>query len=325
MHNTVLSQHIVNVIVISVIYVFLILLIRKMGLSIIKASFLSMVYLCNSVMILGSITGGTRMFLALCSIILTYFAYLIIFEEKKLLLILFGAVFAFFIGFRQDLSFYFLPLFILLIIKVKDLRIILFSITSFVLICLTWFIPLMIEYGGIIQYIQTMKNHDCVYNTSILFSGFKISPILNIFRIFVYIFNTILIIIPILTIIIIRQKKIGNKNFNILIIFAVVPAFIFQSLFHNGNFVQLAAFIPPVFIFLFYYFKPTNIKRILIYIFITVFMLSQFYFVKMIDNPKHLPAKVANVIWLQYTYDGVLSNHTLSLSGIDRESKDISK
>ncbi|MCG8569810.1 MAG: hypothetical protein MJB14_06695 [Spirochaetes bacterium] len=310
--NTIIIQHLINIILIGLIICFLFQFLNKLGFPLLESFCFSLLFSFNNVLLLGTVTGGNRMFLALCSILLMSVAYEIMVNNKAKWLLLYALLYAFFIGFRQDISFYFFPLYILVMIYSKDLKWMIYSLLIFTGICLTWFIPLVLEYGGFFSYFHILRNYETIQDSSFLFSGFSLSPIINIIRIFIYLFNTLLFILPLFFISKKDQQSADHKIIQLLA-FAFFPPFIFQLLVHNGNFVQLAAFLPPVFIYLLLKFRLKTIRRKIGIVLILALLFFQFYGIKMFPNPTNFYKKAFNIIWLQYSYDGVQSEKTLRL------------
>ncbi|MBN2544163.1 MAG: hypothetical protein JXB50_00100 [Spirochaetes bacterium] len=318
--DTVVIQHIINIFLLFFISFSFFYLLKRLKFSDLESFVFSLIFSFNNILMLGSITGGNRLFLTLASIVLIYFAFRIINEEERYLIIIFSILFAFFAGFRQDISFYFFPLFIYLFFKVKDIRLITISLILFILICLAWFIPLMMEYRGISGYLETMKNADAVRETSIFFSSSLTSPLINIARIFIYLINAFLFVFPFFIYSLIKKEFKIKLNILIILILSFFPSLIFQMLVHNGNFVQLAAFMTPLFIFLIYSFKIDNVKKIVFSFLVIFLVLFQFFGLKMFQEDTFLK-KTANVLWLQYTYDGAKKVKTYRLKNLIENDK----
>lgn len=317
--NTVVIQHIINLILVILISLFFFKLTELMDFDDISSFIFTIMFSFNNILLLGSITGGNRLFLTLCSILLIYISYSILRYDKKENILWFAVFFALFIGFRQDISIYFIPLYIYLIFKIKNIKYILSSLCIFTAICLSWFVPLMMEYGGIGSYLERLSEQSSVYNTSLIFSGFTLSPILNMLRVFIYMINSFLFIFPILIFSIIKKEVNISKDFLMILIFSFFPALIFQMIVHNGNFVHLAAFMTPLFIFMIYNFKLISKKRIIISVVVISLLLFQFFGVRMLKGDS-VATKAANILWLQYSYDGAKGADTLRLKMLKEEN-----
>ncbi|MCK4798534.1 MAG: hypothetical protein KAT05_14225 [Spirochaetes bacterium] len=314
------TQHVINMILIFLITFIFFKLLELLGFRIHEAFIFTIMFSFNNILLLGSITGGNRLFLTLCSIILIYLSIKIINDQQRELIVFFAIFFAFFIGFRQDISFYFFPLYIYLFFKVKSLKFILISLFCFTIVCLSWFIPLMIEYGGISSYLSKIRNYQPLYNTSIILSGLKFSPFINMARVFVYILNAFLFIIPIFIYSLVKRQFSISKKIAWIFAFSFFPAFLFQLLVHNGNFVHLASFMTPFFLFLITNFRINNKRKIIFFTVIIFFILFQFFGIRMFKSDNYYK-KIANVLWLQYSYDGAKSGNTLRLKMLEEEYK----
>ncbi|OHD14909.1 MAG: hypothetical protein A2086_02385 [Spirochaetes bacterium GWD1_27_9] len=319
--NPVIIQHIINMFLVALISFAFFELLMLFGFLFYEASLFTIIFSLNDVLLLGSITGGNRLFLTLCTILTIYLSIKIIIHDKKNLILLFGLIIAFFMGFRQDISFMFIPLYIFLFFVIKDFKLIILSLLIFGVVCVTWFIPLVLEYGGFYSYIMVIKNQKAVYDSSLIFSGVSLSPILNISRVFVYMFNSLLFVLPFFIYSIYKKQFYIPKNILIILIFCFIPAFLFQLFVHNGNFVHLAAILTQLFIFLIFNFRINSKPKIIYSIIIMFFLLFQFFGVKMFQNP-NFTQKIVNVLWLQYTYDGVKSGETLRLRQLENEFKE---
>jgi|GEM_PF-6369484 len=286
--DTVFTQNIINIILVIFISIFFYLLLKIMDFSLLESFIYSIIFTLNSILLLGSLTGGNRLFLTLCSILLMILAIRIIKNDEKYLILVFALIYGVFVGFRQDLSINFLPLFIYLLYKIKNLKYFIFSVIIFFISCVVWFIPLMLEYGGVVSYLKLLNGSDTVKDTSIFFSYKTISPYLNILRIFLYLFNSFLFIFPFLIYSLIKKEFIIQKNLLIILVLSFFPAFIFQLLVHNGNFVQLASFMTPLFLFCIISFKLDNKFKLIYSIVIICLLFLQFYGVKMfnVELPK---------------------------------------
>lgn len=313
--NTVVTQHIINIILLGFISWAMYFLFIRLNFSKTESLLFTIFYSFNNILLLGSITGGNRLFLTLTSIVLIYFSIIIIEEEKYLYLLWFSVFFAFMIGFRQDLSIDFLPLYIYLLVKSKNSRVIIFSLLLFALICISWFVPLILEYGGIKKYLMTTHNSTAVSHTSLIFSGVTLSSVLNVVRIFIYLFNASLFFLPIFFYNLIRKRINIPKMRITILLYALIPALLLQMLVHNGNFVHLTAFFTPLFIIFIYNFKINFLPRFVVSGIIIIAILFQFFVVGMFKRP-NLYQKIANTVWLQYSYDGVKSGKTLALKEI---------
>lgn len=312
------TQHFINILLVFLITIFFYKLLNLLKFNDYDAFFYSIIFSFINIMFIGSLTGGNRLFLVLCSIILIYISIKIIIDNKKEQILLFSFLLAFFMGFRQDLSFYFIPLYIYLFIKIKDLKLIIFSIIIFSFVCLLWFVPLIIEYRGLFRFIKKILKQDAVYNTSIFLSKSKFNAFLNIARVFIYLLNAFLFIYPFIIYTLIKKKYKISKELFIILILSLIPAFIFQLLVHNGNFVHIAAIMVPLFILLVINFNFDNIKKIIFGLFIILLLLFQFFGIKMLKNDK-LYKNVINVLWLQYSYDGIKSGETYRLNDLKEE------
>ncbi len=313
--DPVYTQHIINILLVFLITILFYKLLYLLKFKEYEAFFYSIIFSFINIMFIGSLTGGNRLFLVLCSIALIYISIKIIRDNKNGLILLFSFLLAFFIGFRQDISFYFMPLYIYLFIKIKDLKLIIFSVIIFSFTFFLWFIPLIIEYRGLNAYIEKILNQDAVYNTSIFLSKSKFSAFLNITRVFIYLLNAFLFIYPFIIYSLIKKKYKISKELFVILILSLIPAFIFQLFVHNGNYVHIAAFMVPFFILLIINFNLDNMKKIIFVIFIIMLLLIQFYGVKMLKNDKFYK-NVINVLWLQYSYDGIKSGETYRLNDL---------
>ncbi len=312
------TQHLINIILIFFITLFFYKLLIFLEFKKYEAFIYTIIFSFNNIIFIGSLTGGNRLFLVICSVILIFISLKIINSDKKEFILLFSFFFAFFIGFRQDISVYFLPLYIYLFYKIKDFKFIIYSILIFTIVCLSWFIPLIFEYGGLKSYIFKILNQKAVYNTSIILSKSKLSAIINMIRVFIYMLNAYLFIFPIFIFTIIKKKFNISRELIIVLILSFIPAFIFQILVHNGNYVHLAAFMVPLFVFLVINFRLSNAKRIIFSISIIAFLLFQFFGIRMFRD-ENVYKKTANVLWLQYSYDGIKKGKTYRLYDIKDE------
>jgi len=190
----------------------------------------------------------------------------------------------------------------------------------FAVISLAWFIPLMMEFRGLTGYIETMKNADAVKETSIFFSSSWVSPFINIVRIFIYLINAFLFIFPFFIYSSVKKEFKIERNIFIILILSFFPSLIFQMLVHNGNYVQLAAFMTPLFIFLIYCFKIDNPKKIVFSAAVIFLILFQFFGLKMFKEETFVK-KTANILWLQYTYDGAKQIKTYRLRDLIEDDK----
>ena len=320
LNNPVNTQHLINIILTIFITLFFFKLLESLEFKDYEAFIFTLIFSFNNIMLIGSLTGGNRLFLVLCSIILILISIKIVNNDKNELILLFSFFFAFFIGFRQDISFYFIPLYLYLFIKINDHKLITFSLLIFVVTCLSWFIPLIIEYGGLKNYIYKILNQDAVYNTSIILSKSKLSGLINITRVFIYMLNAFLFVYPLIIYTTIKKEYKISKELLIIMILSFFPAFIFQLLIHNGNYVHLAALMVPFFIILILNFNLNNIKRIILSFCIILLLLFQFFCVRMFKS-EIFYKKVANVLWLQYSYDGIRSGETYRLYDLKEEDK----
>jgi hypothetical protein len=154
----------------------------------------------------------------------------------------------------------------------------------------------MIEYGGILSFLNKVKNSESVSHTSIIFSGFKLSPILNIARVFIYLLNSVLLILPVFIFLIFKKEFKIKKQLLIVLLFAFIPSFLFQTLIHNGNYVHLASILAPVFIFLISGFKITSKSRITFLSIIICLTLFQFFGLRVFDTS---PPKIINANYFE--------------------------
>jgi len=318
--DTVAIQHIINIILIFFISFSFFYLLKRIKFSDLESFIFTVIFSFNNILMLGSITGGNRLFLTLASIVLIYLSIRIIIEDQIRLIIVFSVLFAFFTGFRQDLAFYFFPLFLYLFVRIKDIKLIILSLMLFAVISLAWFIPLMMEFRGLTGYIETMKNADAVKETSIFFSSSWVSPFINIVRIFIYLINAFLFIFPFFIYSSVKKEFKIERNIFIILILSFFPSLIFQMLVHNGNYVQLAAFMTPLFIFLIYCFKIDNPKKIVFSAAVIFLILFQFFGLKMFKEETFVK-KTANILWLQYTYDGAKQIKTYRLRDLIEDDK----
>lgn len=314
-NNSVSVQHIINLILVCLISVSLFLLLILLKVNKIHAFLFSIIFSFLNVMLLGSLVGGNRLFLALASILLIYFSLKI--KDNKYFILLFSIIFAFFMGFRQDLSFMFMPLYFYLFYKVKNIRTILLSLLLFIITCSIWFIPLVIEYGGLSRYISMLRyQFDSVSQTSILLSGPKIIPFLNIFLVILFSVNAFLFIIPLFFYSIIKKEYKIDKNIFLILLFSFMPAFLFNFFVHNGNFVLILAFAIPLFIFLIMNFKISSKMGFIVVIIILLLQLSQFFGLRMIKRPNFLQ-KFLNASILQYSFDGVKTGRVITFRKVN--------
>ncbi len=317
--NPITVQHIINMVIMFFVTISFFFLIKEFHKTNLEAAILTIIFTSNPILLLGSITGGNRIFLCLGSIVLLFYSIKIYIHKNYGKILLYSFFWGIFSGLRQDMSFYFFPLYFFLLAASKEVKIIVSSLLIFFGTCLTWFIPLMAEYGGLSAYLSSMQSAEAVYSTSIIFSGISLSPILNIFRIFIYMINAFILLI----ILFIIGKKYSLQSYDrrdlMLLSLAFFPALLFQLLVHNGNYVQLASYAVPLFIFLVYHFSLKSLKKLVLSSIIIMLFLFQFYGMKMFDSNFTFPKKLTNVLWLQYTYDGVKSGKTLTLRSIEKE------
>lgn len=318
LNNPVRTQHLINIFLTFFITLFFFKLLESLNFKKYEAFIFTIIFSFNNIMFIGSLTGGNRLFLVLCSIILILISIKIIINNKSEFILLFSFFFGFFIGFRQDISFYFIPLYIYLFLKIKDYKLILFSLLIFIITCLCWFMPLIIEYGGFGSYIDKILNQRAVYNTSIILSKSKLSALINMARVFIYMLNAYLLIYPVTIYLLIKKQYSISKELFIILLLSLLPAFIFQLLVHNGNYVHLAAFMVPFFIILILNFNLYNIKRIIFSFCIILLLLFQFFGIHMFKGESFYK-KATNVLWLQYSYDGIKSGQTYRLYDLKEE------
>ena len=76
----------------------------------------------------------------------------------------------------------------------------------------------------------------------------------------------------------------------------------------------------PFFILLILNFNLTNVKRIIISVSIILLLLFQFFGIQMFKS-ENFYKKIANVLWLQYSYDGIKSGETYRLYDLKEEDK----
>jgi hypothetical protein len=310
--NVVLTQHIINMILIVFIIILFYKLLQKINFSILESFLYTILFSFNIILMLGSLTGGNRLFLSLCSISLIILSIDLLLKNKETNIYYFSFLFAFFIGFRQDIFAYFLPLMIYLFFKIQNKKKIVLSLFIFFIVCLSWFIPLMIEYGGILSYIDTMKNHEIVQESSVVFSGLKIEPFVNIFRLIMYTIYSFLLLIILFTYTIIKKQYTINKSLFIILILSFLPSFLFQLFVHNGNLIQLSGFIAPFFILLIYKFKLKSNKQILIIILLCLLTLFQCFGLKPFSEKECEQNKIKaflNISALQYTYESAKNGY----------------
>lgn len=317
-NNPITVQHVINLILVALISITAFYLFRLFNFNNLESAFYTIIFSFINILLLGSLTGGNRLFLALGSLVLISLTLRVINRGEVRLLLVFAAFYAFFIGFRQDFSFYFFPLYLYLCFRVKDFKLILLSLVIFTIVCLSWFVPLMVEYNGIEEYIYRLRYETGIYDSSVIFSGPGLGPLVNVGRIFIYLFNAFLFIIPIFIFTLTRRENRMKREHLIMLAIAFFPALIFQMLVHNGNFVQLAAFMAPLFICLVYSFRITSLKRVFALLVITSLLLFQFFGVKMFYKEKNLYKEAANILWLQYSYDGAKSQATQRLKQLDK-------
>ena len=314
----------INLILIFFITISFFKLLKLIDFSNLESLIFTVIFSFNNILILGSITGGNRLFLTLCSILLVYLSYKIVLNKDYKLIYLFAFILAFLSGFRQDLIIYFFPLYIYLLFKIKDLKIAVYSLALFTLVCITWFVPLIVEYGGIESYLFALENQHAVYDTSLIFNPGKINSILNMARVFIYMLNAFLFIFPFFIFTSIKKEYKINKDFLAILLYSLIPAFLFQLFVHNGNYVHLTAFMVPFFIFLILNFKLKSKLKMGFSIAVIFLLLFQFFGVRMFEG-ESFKEKLANVLWLQYSYDGAKRGETQRLYELKEEYHDLSK
>lgn len=322
--NPILIQHVINIILVIVITILVFFILKKLEFNDFESFFFTIIFSCNNVYLLGSITGGNRVFLILNSATLILLAINILLYNKINQNFLFAFFFAFFSGFRQDIIFYYFPLFIYLLFKIKNFKITLVSVSLFIIVSIAWFIPLMLEYSGIFNYINTLKNADAIKETSLFLSSNLIQPIVNIFRLIIYFINSIILIIPFFIYSLIKKEVQIKGSILIILILSFLPAFLLQLFLHNGNFVQLAAFILPVFLFFIINFRLNSIKKIIFASIIVILLLIQFFAIKPIKN-NNITSKALNSLILQHSYHGAKEKKIYRLRDVFLEGKQRSK
>ena len=137
-------------------------------------------------------------------------------------------------------------------------------------------------------------------------------------RVFIYMLNAYLLIYPVTIYLLIKKQYSISKELFIILLLSLLPAFIFQLLVHNGNYVHLAAFMVPFFIILILNFNLYNIKRIIFSFCIILLLLFQFFGIHMFKGESFYK-KATNVLWLQYSYDGIKSGQTYRLYDLKEE------
>lgn len=314
--NPVVAQHVINLLLLSWILFEAYGLALEYSLSVNSALFFTAALGVSNAVVLSSLTGGNRLVLALASIVLLKEARRILEDKIEYRLVSFGFWFGFFLGFRQDLAASFVPLFLYLFWRVKFGRWRCLSLLTFVVICICWFAPLVAEVGGLAAYFSRTGSSEAVWHTSLLLHGPRLSPLLNVIRVHIYLLNALFWIIPWWWI----QR--GEKSISLgrekerLLLFAFLPAYLFQVLVHNGNFAHLLAFLIPVLLWLFSKIDVGTYRRLALAAATLLMMVGQFYLVPMFPASNDLRQELANVLWLQYSYAGVQSTHTLRLQDI---------
>lgn len=319
--NTTAIQHLINLVLVGLITLTFFRLLEEFKLTLRECFAYSLLVSFNPILLLGSITGGNRLFLTLASIVLIHLAAQIYLSNRHDRLSYFGFYLAFFMAFRQDLAAYFVPLYAFLCYKTYDAKLVARSLLYFGATCLIWLIPLVLEYGGFAAYLAKVQNYNAVKDTSVLFSGVALSPLLNIARILIYMFNAFLFAVPIIGYLFYRGQWHIDRKIWLLLALSFFPAFLFQALVHNGNYVQLAAFMVPIYLLVILNFRINTRSRTLVSAAIGFLLLFQFFGVRMIAQPDNLFQKLANVVWLQYTYDGAKTGQTLRLKGLEKDAE----
>jgi hypothetical protein len=289
-NNPVMTQHIINIILIILIAISFFNLLELFKLNLINCFFITVFFILNNVLLLGSLTGGNRMFLILASIVLMHLTYRICVESKTYCILLFSFCFAFIAGFRQDILAYFVLLYLYNIYKIKNIKYTLLSFLVFILTYLTWFIPLVFEYGGIKAYILTIITNKSAHDTSLIFTGFKLSPLLNIARVFLYTFFSTIVLLPLFIFQIIKKQINFEIKILIILILTFIPPFLFQLFIHNGNFVHISCFLTPLIVFILFNFNIDNFIKVLVSAAIIILLLLQFYGLQMFDD--RIPVKI---------------------------------
>ncbi len=381
--NTVVTQHVINIILIVLIVILFFYLLELFGLKPLDCFVITLFFSLNNVMLLGSITGGNRMFLVLSSVVLMIISYKIIREDRKNLIILFAFFYAFFTGFRQDIAAYYILLYLYLLFKVKDIKLILLSLLVFTVINLMWFIPSILEYGGLVSYFKMIETYKTTTHTSLIASGFKLSPLLNIVRVLLYSFFSLIVILPVFIYTVIKKKLKIEKDIFVILFLTFIAAFLSQLLYHNGNYEHIACFLTPLFIFLLFNFKTDSVLKYAMTAGICIILFFQFYGLKMFNDDipgrirksemdhviiskikkkkdkdfllkeykindgyyvcdfdklskkeeKRLkntfytanykfPERIINVVFLQFTFDGVKKGKTYRLRGLKEEYRE---
>jgi hypothetical protein len=321
-HDPVVVQHIINILLVILIDISIFALLLKLNFTRFQSFLLALFFSTNNIMMIGSMVGGNRLFLVLASIILIYFSISIIRDKKISDLIVFTILFSFFLGFRQDLAYIFMPFFIFLCYRVRKLSTILVSLFLFLIICLSWLIPLVLEYGGISAYVSRLfyQSDSTIKTTSLLFSGFTIITCLNIIRTFSFCLNAFAFcLILFISLQISKIWKI-EKYILLILLFVFVPSFFFIIFIHNGNYVLLSSVLVPLFLFFVSGFK-SDTKAPIIAIYLGILLqIVLFFGIKLIENPGYI-GKIANTILLQYSYDGIKSAQLRTFRSVLDDSK----
>jgi len=316
LNDPILVQNVINIILSGLIVIGMYFLLKKLNFNRLESCLFSVLFSVLNVILLGGLTGGGRLFHVLAAILLIYTAHSTL--ENKHALLKFAFLLAFFMGFRQDLSFMFGFLFLYLFFIVKDFKLILAAIGIFIAVCLLWFVPLVMEYGGVTAFFQKLLTQfdDAVAPTSVLINGFSIVPLLNIVRLLFYVANCLFFVLIIFVVSKFPNSKPMEKPLKHILLIALLPAFLFQLFVHSGNFVLLTAFIVPLHLLLIMNYKFTSKRKMGFVLIIMVFVILQFFTVKMIDNPDR-NQKGINTLWLQWSYDGAKSGKLLTFRQVD--------
>jgi hypothetical protein len=311
------AQNVVNLLATALIGFFMFNLLQRLKLSLLESAAYTVMFSFLNVLMLGSLVGGGRLFLVLGSILSIHVALVV--EREPRYLLLFAAILAFFMGFRQDLSYILLPLYVYLLIKVGNWKLAGLSLLLFAAVCLTWFVPMMMEYGGIQTYLRGMRGGipSSVLPTSVVVHGPTATSLLNIVRLLFSVVNAFFCAIVLFLYTVLKKQYRFAKDVDVILMFAFVPAFLFNLFIHLGNFVLLTSFTTPLFLFLLRQYRLASRLRLAVCGMVIALQLFQFFGLKMIANPNYVE-KIANTLWLQWTYDGAKSGQLLVFSGIKR-------
>lgn len=315
-HNSFLTQHLINMAAVLALTGGLMMFLLRLGRTNIEGILLTLLFMFNTVMMVGSLTGGNRLFLPLSSLCLLWLSHEIITGPKPKLLLVFGACFAILAGFRQDIIGYYFPLYLFLCYRVKDFKIIMLSGLIFALGAAFWAAPMFIEYGGVEKYFFIVRTQKVIYNSSMIASGIKLYTVANAMKVIVYIGWSLLLTWPLWLMGFAHKEKYDHDILTLLLLM-LLPVVFVQLFIHNGNYVHLASLLLPAFLLLILRYRIRDVRNAITVMALVLMTMAQFYFLRPLSSERFI-AKMANAVCLQYTYSGIKNGRLLLIKDVWR-------